>query len=170
MTTYLGVGAGGGLELLRLRLARRAAELLPDVDEDARVPVLELHERGLYADVRRFALLEESACDGDRLERLVARLRPYHLQRRAVDARARLRRHLQCGCERDGVLRRRQGAWLGALLRRRGGGGGRGGGRGREGGWCAGAVGTCIATSRGREEDPILVRLFPLSGGEGGRA
>jgi len=40
MTTYLGVGAGGGLELLRLRLARRAAELLPDVDQDARVPVL----------------------------------------------------------------------------------------------------------------------------------
>ena len=59
LTADLGVGAGGGLELLRLRLARRAAELLPDVDEDARVPVLELHERGLYADVRRLALLEE---------------------------------------------------------------------------------------------------------------
>ena len=43
--------------------------------------------------------------------------------------------------------------------------------KGREGrgGWWVGTVGTCIATSRGREEAPILVRLFPLLGGEGGR-
>ena len=140
LTTYLGVGAAGGFELLRLRLARRAAELLPDVDEDAGVAILELHEgrpacgnagrnvcscrwrrcrwrrlrrpgqesgavscgtsssqheAGLYADVGGCTLLEESARDGDGLERLVARLRAHHLQRRAVDARARLRRHLQ---------------------------------------------------------------------------
>ena len=53
------------------------------------------HEAGLYADVGGCTLLEESARDGDGLERLVARLRAHHLQRRAVDARARLRRHLQ---------------------------------------------------------------------------
>ena len=78
------------------------------------------HEGGLYADVGGSALLEEGARDGDGLERLVARLRPHHLQRRAVDARARLRRNLQGGMREMGYYDDASVLRLSALRRRRG--------------------------------------------------
>jgi len=110
---YAAVGGGAPLEALSLRPGRETRAVSCGTATFQ-------HEGGLYADVGGSALLEEGARDGDGLERLVARLRPHHLQRRAVDARARLRRNLQGGMREMGYYDDASVLRLSALRRRRG--------------------------------------------------
>ena len=97
----LGVGPAGRLERLSLVLAAaRAARLLPNRQQQARVAVVKLEKLGLHANVNRLRLLEEGARDGDGFDGLVGGLRANGLQRRAVDRCPRLRGDQHCDVAR----------------------------------------------------------------------